>query len=61
MINRKCKTLTAKSNSHKKAKFMISDRQTDRKRDRQQDGQTDRKTDRLTDSQTDNDKSRQTV
>ena len=37
MINRdrKCKTLTDKRKSHKKAKFMNSDRQIDRQTDRQ--------------------------
>ena len=39
MINqdRKCKTLTDKGKSHRKARFMNSDRQTDRHTDRKKD------------------------
>ena len=67
MINQdgECKTLTDKSISHKKAKFMNSDRQTDRQTHRQQDRQIERQAnrqkDRPTDSLTDSDKSRETV
>ena len=48
MINqdRMCKTLTDKNKSHKKAKFMNSDRQTDSQIVRQIDRKTDRHTDR---------------
>ena len=50
MINqdRKCKTLTMtdKSKSHKKAKFMNSDRQTDRQIDKQTNSKTIDLTDR---------------
>ena len=48
MINqdRKCKTLTDKSKSHKKAKFMNSDGQINRQIDRQTDRQTNRQSDR---------------
>ena len=54
-------TLTDKSKCHKKAKFMIYDRQRDRQTDRQTVRKLDRKTERPTDSQTDNDKSPQKV
>ena len=52
MINRdrKCKTLTVKNKSHKKAKLMNSDRQTDRKTDI--DSKTDQQTVRQTIRQT---------
>ena len=51
-LDRKCKTLTVKSKSHKKAKFMNSDRQIDRQEDRETDRKTDRQSDRKTDQQT---------
>ena len=37
--------MTKKIESHERAKFMNSDRQTDRQKDRQIDRQTDRQTD----------------
>ena len=54
MLNqdRKLKTLTVRSLSQKKAKFMNSETQIDRQTDRQTDSQTDRKTDRQIHRQT---------
>ena len=54
-LDRKCKTLTVKSKSHKKAKFMNSERQTDRETDRQ----TDRRRDRYIEGQADRKSCRQ--
>ena len=55
-----CKTLTDKNESHKKAKFMNSDRQTDSQIVRQTRIETDRKTDRQSGRQIDQQTVRQT-
>ena len=44
-------TLTDKSKSHKKAKYVNSDREIDRQTDRQQDRQVERQTNRQSDRQ----------